>query len=196
MQNEFDSDNYPDQVPTDLTAGSRWAWTRSDVTAVYPTAAYTLKFRLSLLEDPYTDFEVGAGKVSSAHVVEESQGDTTGYTAGEYSWSAVVVRDSDSEEITVDRGYLSILPDIGASPGDTRSYIYTTLVAIQANLRESASKSQMRMVIGGRELESRSYRELLDLEREFTKRWDAEKADADRKSGRSVNSRVLVKMSA
>jgi len=196
MKNEFDSDNYLDAIPAELTAGSRWAWTRSDVTAAYATTLYTLQFRLSLLESPYSDFEITSGKTGSVHVVEESQADTAGYAAGAYSWSAVIVRDSDSEEIAIDGGFLTIKPDFGASPGDTRSYVYATLVAIQANLQDSASKSQMRMVIGGRELESRSYHELLELEREFTKRWKAEQDEADRKAGRSVTSRVLVKMSA
>jgi len=196
MINEFDSDNYPDAIPSELTAGSRWAWTRSNITSAYPTTLYTLKFRLSLLESPFTDFEIDASKVSSAHVVEISQASTTGYTSGEYSWSAVVVRDSDSEEIIVDRGFLSILPDMGASPGDTRSWIYQTLVDVRAALKESALKGYSSYAIGGRSMVLRSHEELIAMEKEFTKRWNNEKAEVERKAGRSVNSRVLVKMSA
>lgn len=196
MQNFFDSGNYPDAIPDELTAGSRWAWTRSDITAAYPTASYTLKFRFSLLDEPYSDYEQAAGKVGSAHVIEVASADTAGYTAGAYSWHAVVVRDSDSEEVTVDTGFVTVRADIGAVPGDTRSWVFQVLTAIRANLLQSASKSQMRMVIGGRELESRNYSELLELEREFGRRWEREKNEIDRNAGRSSGSRVLVKMSA
>ena len=196
MENQFDSSSYPDAVPAELTAGSRWAWTRSDITAAYETSLYTLKFRFSLLDSPYTDFEVTAGKVSAAHVVEVSSADTGSHAAGAYSWVAVVVRDSDSEEVPVDTGFLTIKPDLGATPGDTRTYVYQVLAAIRASLLDSATKSQKRMVINGRELESRSYSELLGLEREFSKRWKQEQTEINRKAGRPAGSRVLVKMSA
>lgn len=196
MENKFDTANYPDSVPAELTAGSRWAWTRSDITAAYATSLYTLKFRFSLLEDPFTDYEITAGKVSAAHVVEVASADTAAKTPGAYTWTAVVVRDSDSEEVSVDTGFLSIKPDLGASPGDTRSYVYQVLTAIRATLLDSATKSQKRLVINGRELENRSHSELLGLEREFSKRWRDEQRDIDRKAGRPAGSRVLVKMSA
>lgn len=196
MENKFDTASYPDSVPAELTAGSRWAWTRSDITAAYETSLYTLKFRFSLLEDPFTDYEITAGKVSAAHVVEVASADTAAKTPGAYTWSAVVVRDSDSEEVSVDTGFLSIKPDLGTSPGDTRSYVYQVLTAIRATLLDSATKSQKRLVINGRELENRSHSELLGLEREFSKRWRDEQRDIDRKAGRPAGSRVLVKMSA
>lgn len=196
MENLFDSAKYPNSVPAELTAGSRWAWTRSDITAAYPTATYTLKFRFSQLDDPYADYSVTAGKGTGAHVVEVATSASGAYAAGAYTWSAVVVRDSDSEEVAVDTGFVTIRPDLGAAPGDTRSWVFQVLTAIRANLLSSASKAQMRMVIGGRELESRSYSELLGLEQEFAKRWKQEQAEINRAAGRPAGSRVLVKMSA
>jgi hypothetical protein len=194
MQNQFD--NYPDAVPAELPAGSRWAWSRSDITAVYPTTAYTLKFRFSLLIEPYTMEEITAGKVSSAHVVTVSHDSTGGYAVGEYTWQAVVVRDSDSEEVVVDSGLVTVLADIGANPGIASSWVYQTLLAIRANLQAQASSAQLRILINGRELQNRTYTELLELERDFARRWQAERRALDRKAGRSPGGRVLVKMSA
>jgi len=196
MQNQFDSSNYPDAVPAELPAGSRWAWTRSDITTAYPTATYTLKFRLSYLADPFSDYEIVAAKVSDAHVVTESHADTGGYLAGEYSWQAVVVRDSDSEEVVVDSGLVTVLADLGANPGETTSWVYQVLVAIRANLKAQASGSQLRIVIAGRELQNRTYTELLELERDFSKRWQSERRAIERKAGRASGGRVLIKMSA
>lgn len=196
MNNAFDSDNYPDQVPDELVAGNRWAWTRSDITAAYPTTLYTLKFRLVALDDSGAAWEITASKTDSAHVVEVSQANTAGYTAGEYKWQAVVVRDSDSEEVTVDTGLVMIVADLGADSVKASSWAYQILTAIRAVLQGAASDKHRRIEINGRTLESRSYAELMGLEKEFSKRWEAEKAEINRKAGRSTGRRVLVKMSA
>lgn len=196
MNNLFDSSNYPDAVPEELVAGNRWGWTRSDITAAYPTASYTLKFRFSLMAAPYSDYSVTATKASSAHVIEVATSTTEGYQAGEYSWQAIAVRDSDSEEVTVDRGFVTIVPDLGDTPGNTSSWVYRTLVAIRANLEGTASREDASYSIGGRSLARRTVDELLTLEREFAKRWEAEKAAINRKAGRKKGGRVLAKLSA
>lgn len=196
MQNIFDSNNYPNSVPDELVAGDRWAWKRSDITGAYPTALYTLNFRLSLLADPFSDFSIIALKISNEHVVEVSQSNTSGYVPGDYAWSAVIVRDSDSEEVTVDKGYLVINHDFGGSPGDARSWTYRVLMAVRATLEGTASREMSSYTIGGKALSARSTTELLELEQEFSRRWRDEKKDIDRKAGRSVSGRVLVGMSA
>lgn len=193
MENLFNSDNYADSVPTELVAGNLWAWTRADITEAYPTASYTLLFRLSQLDSPYAAVEITAGKVSSAHVVEET---TTDHTAGEYSWQAVVVRDSDSAEITVDSGFLTVLADLDGTPGNTASHTYQVLSAIRATILGTASEKQASYSVGGRALSLRSPAELDELEKEYSRRWSREKQDADRKAGRGSSRRVLAKMSA
>lgn len=196
MLNQFDSTTYPDAVPAELTAGARWAWTRSDITDAYPTASYTLSFRLCELASPYTQQTVTAGKVASAHVVEVPIADTAGaYVAGDYSWQAIVTRDSDGEQVQVDQGLVTILPDL-ATDAATSSWVYKTLQAIRATLQGTASKEEASYSIGGRSLSRRSIPELMDLEREFAKRWRDERNAIDRKAGRVSGSRVLVKMSA
>ncbi len=192
MQNLFDSSAYPDSVPAELTAGSRWAWKRPDITSTYPTATYTLKFRLSLLAEPFSDYSITASKVSSAHVVEVATSVTNGYAAGDYGWSAVVVRDSDSEEVVVDQGFITIKPDLGASPGDTRSWVYKVLTAIRATIEGTASKEQSGYSIGGRSLSLRTPGELLELEREFSKRWNQEKAKANIAAGRMSGANTVL----
>jgi hypothetical protein len=196
MKNAFDSDNYPDQVPDQLVAGDRWAWTRSDITTAYPTTLYTLTFRFRPLDLSSAAWTVTAGKVSSAHVVEVSQATTAAYVSAECSWSAIVIRDSDSEEVTVDSGTLTILPEATGTPGTASSWVYETLAAIRAVLKGTASKEDAAYSIGGRSLSRRTPAELLDLEREFSKRWQAEKDEIERQAGRATNRRVLVKMSA
>lgn len=196
MNNLFDTDNYPDTEPASLVAGDWWAWTRSDITEAYPTASYTLKYRLTPLDGVADEITITAGKVSSAHVVEVSQATTTAYKSDEYGWKAIVVRDSDSEEVTVDQGYLTVHPELGATAGTHRSWVYETLAAVRATIKGTASEKQAAYSVGGRSLSLRTPQELMDMERDFSRRWDTEKAKIDRENGRSTGSRVLVKMSA
>lgn len=194
MKNAFSSENYPNEVPRELSAGSRWAWTRSDITAAYPTATYTLRFRFSQLDSPFSDYTFTAGKVSSSHVLEVSQAETS-LAQGEYKWQAEVVRDSDSEEVIVDAGTVHVLPDLANNPGESSSWVYQVLTKIRATIEGTASKEDSSYSIGGRSLARRSIDELLQLEREFLTRWNNEKAAANRKAGRR-RGRVLAKMSA
>lgn len=193
MNNAFNSDNYPTSEPDTLTAGALWAWARPDVTEAYPTADYTLKYELSGMDSPYPLITITAGKVDGAHVVEETS--TGAYSAMEYNWRAVIVRDSDSAEVVVDRGLITVAPDY-AGAEDARSYTYRVLVAIRATIEGTASEEQQRIEIGGRILQRRPIEELLMLEKEFSKRWQREKDEINRKAGRSTGRRVLVGMRA
>lgn len=195
MENRFDSDNYPSREPDELVVGERWAWKRPDITDAYPTATYTLVYRFSILTSTGTVTSITAGKVSSAHVVEVSQATSGNYAAGEYYWQAVVVRDSDSEEVIVDSGYWTIVTDLDSAV-DTRSHNYITLMAIRANIEGTATKDQQSYSIAGRSLNRRSIEELTTLERDYARRWKAEKEEKRRKSGRTQSNRVLAKMSA
>lgn len=195
MNNLFDTANYPDGEPSDLVAGARWGWTRGDITAVYPTATYTLKYRFSLQSGLFGMHSVTAAKTGDVHIVDMDQADTAGFTSGEYQWQAYVVRDGDSEEVVVDSGLTTIVAEFSAGE-DTRSYVAKVLDAIQATLLGTASKEQEEYTIAGRTIINRPITEIMELEREFKKRLKSEKDAIERKAGRSVNNRVLVKMSA
>lgn len=192
MINQFDSDNYPDHEPDALMAGARWAWTRSDITNTYPTASYTLKYLLALQASAGTQITFNASKVSSAHVVEVGQSTTSSYVSGTYKWQAIVVRDSDSEEVVEDEGFLNV----AAQTGDTRSHVLTVLQAIEATIEQTATKEQASYSIAGRSLSRRSPQELLELKREYQALWEQEKQKIDRENGRVSKPRVLIQMGA
>lgn len=192
MNNQFNSDNYPDRVPDALVSGARWAWTRSDITAAYPTASYTLKYLFNLQSSTTAQVVVTAGKIGSKHVVEVGQSTTGGYSAGSYIWQAVIVRDSDDEEVVVDEGF-SI---IAAQSGDVRNHTLIVLQAIRATIEGTASKEQASYSIAGRSLSRRSIQELTDLEERYSRRWASERQAIDRRNGRSGSPRVLIQMEA
>lgn len=196
LVNRFDSANYPDSEPTEAFAGERWAWTRSDITATYPTASYTLSYRMCLQEASHADIDITATKSDSKHVVEVGQATTAAYGEGLYWWQAIVTRDSDSEEVVVGEGYIEVKADLGAHAGDTRTQAYKILSAIRATILGTASNEQSSYSIAGRSLSRRSIDELLQLEKEFARRWDKEKEAIDRAAGRAKSNRVLLRMRA
>lgn len=195
MKNQFDSENYPDREPDQLVVGERWAWKRPDIAAAYPTATFTLKYRFSIQNATGTVTEITATKSGSAHVVEVSQTDTSGYAAGDYFWQAVIIRDADSEEVVVDSGYWELQPNLDEAV-DTRSHNYITLMAIRAVIEQTATKEQASYSVAGRSLSRRNLEELMELEREYLRRWQNEKKEKRRQSGRKIGNRVLAKLSA
>lgn len=190
MINLFETDNYPDEVPSELVAGTLFAWKRSDITAAYPTASYTLKFRLVMLVDPFTEYDITASKTGEEHVVQQT--DTASFAAGEYRWYADITRDSDSVSVQVDEGLVTLRP----AAGQDDSHTYRVLQAIRAVIEGTASREEESYSINGRSLSLRSPEDLLLLEKEYAKRWRNEKAAIERKAGRSSKSRILVKMEA
>lgn len=191
MRNLFISDNYPQTEPAELLVGSRWAWVRPDITSVYPVTEYTLKYAFSDLEKG-TNFEVLAAKIDGAHVVEVAAADTQNRNQGEHKWTAIIVRDSDGEEVSVDEG----LTALTLSTSETGSHVYRTLMAIRATIEKKASKDQLSYTINGRSLQRYTFDELSRLETQYTRRYKAEKDALDRKNGRKGKHRVLTRLGA
>lgn len=197
MTNLFDSENYPTVEPDTLTVGERWAWKRPDISSSYAPALYTLEYRLALQDATPSFVTLQATDVDDTHVVEIGSAVTTAYTAGEYSWQAVIIRDSDSEELVVGRGNMELLADFGSQTGDSRSWVFITLQSIRAVIARSATTDQASMSIAGRSLSRRSLAELVDMEQEFSQRWKNERAKTDRENGRKAKqNRVYLKMGA
>lgn len=188
MENLFEK--VPDEEPRTLRIGSFWTWRRPDITEAYPTATYTLKYRLTNLDDSTTK-EITATKDATGHLVEVPSQKTATYTAGNYVWVPVIVRVSDSVEIPLDAGDLVV-----ETSDPSQTFNYRVLVAIRATLEKTASKEQQQYSIAGRQLIRRSTSELLALEQEFQRRVEKERSNRQRKLGRGGKKRVLVKMGA
>lgn len=195
MKNLFDVENYPDLEPDELVAGYRWAWTRSDISAVYPDDSYTLKYKLSRLSDPEAEHDITAVAQNGVHTVEVEHTSTIEYQPGQYEWRAYIVRSSDSAEVHVESGYLQVLASLEEFD-DEAAWVYQVLTAIRATIKGSASHDQQSIEVAGRSIGRRSLAELTEMEGTFANRWAQIKANRAKKSGRSVDSRVLVTMRA
>jgi len=158
MSNEFDSSNYPTTEPEVLVAGDRWVWKRTDLTEY--GAGFTLTYELTI-DGGGTPITLTATLSSGEYLIEVASATTAAYTAGDYSWSALMTRDADSERVRVGAGTLTVKPDPAISVADPRSHAKTTLDAIEAVIENRATKDQESYSIAGRSLSRMNITDLL-----------------------------------
>ena len=158
MSNEFDSSNYPTTEPEILVAGDRWVWKRADLSE-YGTG-FTLTYELTI-NGGGTPITLTATLSGSEYLIEIAAATTAAYTAGDYSWSALITRDSDSERIRVSTGTLTVKPDPAISTADPRSHARIALDAIEAVIEKRATKDQESYSIAGRSLSRMNITDLL-----------------------------------
>lgn len=188
-------DNIPDQEPVEITAGTLWQWTKSDISSTYPTGLYTLRYTLHLKSASPSRYEFAALKTDAVHTVGVPTATTASYASGDYTLQATIIRDSDSESIVLYELPLTIRPILKASGADSRSHAERVLDSINATIEKTATKEQASYSIAGRSLARRTIDELLSLKDYYERIVLDEKLKMDRKNGKR-SPRVLVKMGA
>lgn len=192
MNNQFDINNYPGKEPSFLVAGKRWVWKRDDVTEVYPTSEYTLKYSFV---DPTGLTEtrlITASKTNDKHVVEVSTANSNLFSGVDYLVSVEVERDSDNESITIDE----LLIEVRKANTGSYSQAYRTLMALRATIEGKASNITKSMSINGRSIENYSTTEIIELEREYTSKVNREKQKLQLKNGKKSNKRTRIRLGA
>lgn len=160
--NLFDSDNYPESEPTELTVGDRWAWKRSDLTD-YDNSLHTLTYSARLEASGSTEIEITASASGTDYLVEIPAATTSTYSKGKYHWQAYITRISDSERVTIESGSFSLTNNNELSNIDPRSHAKVVLEAIEATIERRATKDQQSYTINGRTLARTPIEELMVL---------------------------------
>ena len=171
MANLFDSTNYPETEPSQIIAGDRAAWKRTDLGTDYAPASYSLKYSARLEDSGSTEIEITASESGSDYIVEVGQSTTAAYTAGVYHWQAYITRTSDSERVTVDSGTWEIKANRDAATTDPRNHVKKVLDAIESVIEGRASKDQESYSIQGRSLSRTPIAELITLRDKYRAEW-------------------------
>lgn len=166
MSNLFDNSTYPTSIPTELVAGDRWAWKRTDLTEY--GSGYTLSYELTA-EGGGTPVTLTAAFSGSDYIIEVGAATTAAYPPGTYRWVALITRDSDSERYRIGYGTVIVRPDPATSTADPRSHAKKVLDAINAVLETRATQDQMAYTINGRTLERTPIKDLLRLRDDYAK---------------------------
>jgi hypothetical protein len=162
MTNAFDSANYPTTEPTQLVAGDRWAWKRTDLNADYANSAYTLKYALRLQGAGATEISITASASGLDYIVEVASSATASYIVGRYTYQAYITRNADSERLTIGSGEIVVVANRDEATTDPISNLRQRLENLDAAILTLTTKTASAYSIAGR---SFSYVDLPELQR-------------------------------
>jgi hypothetical protein len=160
-----------------LSAGDRWSWTLT--LADYPATAWKLTYAF---RGP-SKLDVVSVASGTDHQLDALPAVTGNLEPGVYAWQAAVENLTDpTQHYELGRGTIEILGNIlkaGADgPVDFRSQNQRVLDAIRKTIEGTASREEQHYQIGGRSLQVRTVKELLDLEGTFAARVKREQIEA------------------
>jgi hypothetical protein len=157
------SSEIPRREPPEARAGLTWQWRREDLATDYPATGWTLKYYFKQMAVSGANFSITAAADGVNFAVNNAATASQGYTAGKYSWAAVVTGGT-SEAYEVDRGTMVVLPRIDTATAlDERTHERKVLDALETALENKAllTPDQMEYTIGNRHLKRMSYPELI-----------------------------------
>lgn len=178
----------PTTEPREVRAGMTWKWKRNDLSADYPASTWTLTYWWKKTGASGANFSIVATADGADFAVTVTAATTAGYTAGSYTWSAVVTAGTEAYE--VDHGTCELLARYDSAANlDDRSHAKTVLDAIEAVIEGRASKDQEEYSIGGRSLKRTPIKDLIALRTHYRAEVQAESI-AERGGG----GKLLVKL--
>ena len=155
----------PENEPSEIRAGDTVEWLKE--IDDYPPTGYTLYYAF---RNASSFIDITAGASSGYHYVSVAASQTTGWTAGAYSWIAYVK--NATMRTTVDSGHIDILPNLAFGIAyDDRSdarVIYDSLIAKYKAFIASGGEMQS-MSVAGKAVTFRSAKDFLDQ----IKHWEA-----------------------
>ena len=114
-------------------------------------------------------------------------------TRFDYQWQSYLTRNSDSERITIDSGYIEVRPNRDLATTDPRSHYKIVLDAVEAVLEKRATKDQEAYSINGRSLTRTSIEELMKLRDTYRGKYVAEINRHRAKKGLGHHGRLLTR---
>ena len=159
MANLFTS--IPEKEPVTFYKGETVVWTRKDLTD-YPVGSYAMSWSARLESNWGTSFSATVTEVEDYYKFTLDNSATGGYTTGDYFWVLKVTQSSDSEELIIDTGKITVKDNYFGSTGDTRSHAKTMLDKIESLIEGRADADVSSYSIAGRSLNKLSVQELTE----------------------------------
>lgn len=196
--NLFDSANYPTTEPTELIAGDRWQWKRTDLGADYPPASYALSYELRREGDGTSKITIAASETGSDYLVEVAHSATAAYPVGRYHWDAYITRSSDTARVRIGSGIVEVKANRATSADDPRTHARKCLDSIEAALEAFAANTVSSYTIttgtGSRTVTHRDTADLIVLRDRYRAEALAEERAERIANGMSGGGRILVRL--
>jgi len=159
MANLFTS--IPEKEPVTIYKGETVVWTRKDLTD-YPVGSYAMSWSARLESNGGTAFTATVTEVDDYYKFTLDNSATGGYTTGDYVWVLKVTQSSDSEELIIDTGKITVKDNYFGTTGDTRSHAKIMLDKIESLIEGRADADVSSYSIAGRSLNKLSVQELTE----------------------------------
>ena len=159
MANLFTS--IPEKEPVTFYKGETVVWTRKDLTD-YPVGRYAMSWSARLESNGGTSFSATVTEVDDYYKFTLDNSATGGYTTGDYVWVLKVTQSSDSEELIIDTGKITVKDNYFGTTGDTRSHAKIMLDKIESLIEGRADADVSSYSIAGRSLNKLSVQELTE----------------------------------
>ena len=150
----------PEKEPVTIYKGETVVWNRKDLTD-YPVGSYAMSWTARLESNGGTAFSATVTEVDDYYKFTLDNSATGGYTTGDYFWVLKVTQSSDSEELIIDSGKITVKDNYFGTTGDTRSHAKIMLDKIESILEGRADADVSSYSIQGRSLSKISINELL-----------------------------------
>jgi len=189
--------NYFDTVaegyPNSIVAGDFVQFKRTDLVATYDPTLYTMEF-IARIAGGGSEIKITATNATSHYLFQAASADTGMWNAGEYHWQLDVIRISDSERYTLDRGHnLKVIADLDTNNSDPRTHEEITLEKIRSLIQGKADADVSSYSIAGRSLTKMTFAELTEAEDYFSKKVKAQisklNGQLDRDTGATIKVR-------
>ncbi len=158
MANKFTE--IPEKEPITIYKGETVVWNRKDLTD-YPVGSYAMSWVARLESNGGTSFSATVTEVDDYYKFTLDNSATGGYTTGDYFWVLKVTQSSDSEELILETGKITVKDNYFGSTGDTRSHAKVMLDKIESILENRADADVSSYSIAGRSLNKLTVEELL-----------------------------------
>lgn len=193
MSNLFDSANAPIGEPDELVVGDRVQWKRTDLSD-YDNTLFTLEYRARKSGQGSTEIEITAAADGvKDFLVTETSAVTAEWEKGTYYWQAYMLRVSDGERVSIDRGMFEIKANFDDDEGDPRSHARIMLDKIRSILENRADNDVDNYAIAGRSITKMSVDELMKWESHYRNRVQAEVDEIARGKGEPTGNTIQMR---
>ena len=160
MANKFT--DIPETEPISFHKGETVVWKRTDLGSDYSNSSHTMLWTARLESNGGTSFSATVANDENDYKFTLDNSATGGYTAGDYVWVLKVRQSSDSEELIIDTGKITVKDNYFGTTGDTRSHAKIMLDKIESLIEGRADADVSSYSIAGRSLNKLSVQELTE----------------------------------
>jgi len=186
-------DTVPEGYPHSIVAGDFVQFKRTDLVATYDPTLYTMEF-IARIAGGGNEIKITATNATSHYLFQAASADTDMWNVGEYHWQLDVIRISDSERYTLDRGHnLQVIADLDTNNSDPRTHEEITLEKIRSLIQGKADADVSSYSIAGRSLTKMTFAELTEAEDYFSKKVKAQISKLDGQLDRDTGATIKVR---